>query len=226
MDAGFEAHLQVGAVTVDESDAELLRGVADAGSLNAAAESLDRSYSRVQKRVTALEAELGSLVERRRGGAGGGGSRLTDAGRELLAQFDRLQAALSDTAETAERVFRGTVAERDGELATVETAVGPVRALLFDDAAVVHVTVRADAITLFPPADAPSESGTSARNRFAGTVDAVDRRESVALVTVRVRDDVTVPVLLTHDSLDRLDVRAGAPVVATFKATATRATPA
>lgn len=226
MDAGFEAHLQVGEVTVDGSDAELLRAVEEAGSLNAAAESLGRSYSRVQKRVAALESELGSLAERRRGGAGGGGSQLTDTGRDVLAQFNRLQVALADTAETTECVLRGTVVERDGELARVETDAGEVRALLFDDADAVDVTVRADAVTLYRPANAPPETGTSARNRFAGDVESIERRASIALVTVRVRGEVPVPVLLTNDSLVTLDLSVGDPVAATFKATATRATPA
>lgn len=226
MDAGFEAHLRVGEVTFDDADAALLVAVDERGSLNAAADHLGRSYSRVQKRVTALEDELGPLVERRRGGSGGGGSHLTGTARDLLAHFARVQAALADTAETDELVLRGTVTGRDGELATVETGAGTVSALLFDDVDVVHVTIRADAVTLYPPESAPPAIGTSARNRFEGAVARVDREKSIARVAIDVGEGIEVPVLVTHDSLSKLDLSAGDPVVATFKATATRATPA
>jgi len=229
MDAGFEAHLRAGELTVDGDDAALLAAVDREGSLSAAAAALDRSYSRAQKRVSALEGELGPLVERTRGGADGGGSRLTEAGRDLLARFARVRAAFADTAETDAAVLRGTVCERDGELATVETAVGDVTALLFEDASDVQVAVRADAVTLHDATAAPDSDASSARNRFAGTVGAVDRRESVAVVDVRVErasdGSATLPVLVTVDSLDRLALEPGREVVATFKATATRATP-
>ncbi len=226
MDAGFEAHLAVGEHTFDGDDAALLRAVDERGSLNAAADELGRSYSRAQKRITALEEDLGPLVERERGGAGGGGSRLTESARDVLSQFARLQAALADTAGTAELVLRGTVDSRDGELVTVETAIGPVRALLFDDAAVVYVTIRADTVTLHAPVDVPAAPESSARNRFEGTVAAVDSRESVDRLEVCLGPDVTLPVLVTDASRRRLDLSVGDDVVATFKATATRATPA
>ncbi|NHN43235.1 LysR family transcriptional regulator [Halorubellus sp. JP-L1] len=238
MDAGFEAHLRAGDVTVDGDDAALLAAVDREGSLSAAADALDRSYSRAQKRVSALEEGLGALVERTRGGADGGGSRLTDAGRDLLARFARVRAAFADTAETDAAVLRGTVRDRDGELATVETAIGDVTALLFEDATDVQVAVRADAVTLHDATTAPDADASSARNRFAGTVAAVDRRESVALVEVTVGEEdgadgeedgadagATLPVLVTVDSLERLALEPGRGVVATFKATATRATP-
>lgn len=230
MDAGFSAHLRAGDVTVDADDVELLAAIDREGSLSAAADELGRSYSRAQKRVAALEDALGDLVERERGGADGGGSRLTDDGRELLARFARVRAAFADTVETDATVLQGIVAARDGELATVETAVGDVSALLFEDGDAVQVTVRANAVTLHDPADAPAADRSSARNRVAGTVAAVDERESVAVVDVAVpalegESAVTLPVLVTTASVDRLGLEPGRAVVATFKATATRATP-
>jgi len=238
---GFEAHLRAGDVTVDERDAALLAAVDRERSLSAAADALDRSYSRAHKRLGALEAELGALVERERGGEGGGGSRLTADGRALLARFARVRAAFADTAETEAAVLVGRVLERDGELATVETDLGAVTALLFEDGDRVQVTVRADAVTLHDPADAPTAGASSARNRFGGVVVDVDRRASVAIVRVEVEDGsaslnaagvadaadgspVTLPVLVTRDSVERLGLEPGREVVATFKATATRAT--
>jgi molybdate transport system regulatory protein len=230
MDAGFETHLRVGDVTVDERDVALLTAVDREGSLSAAADALERSYSRAHKRLGALDDALGALVERERGGEGGGGSRLTENGRSLVARFARVRAAFADTAGTEVAVLDGRVRDRDGELATVETPVGDVRALLFEAGDDVQVSVRADAVTLHDPADVPRADASSARNRFAGTVASVDGRESVALVEVAIgrdtgSDETTIPVLVTRASADRLALEPGRAVVATFKATATRATP-
>ncbi|WP_440007166.1 TOBE domain-containing protein [Halomicrococcus sp. SG-WS-1] len=229
MDAGFDAHLRADGVAFDADDAALLSAVAESGSLNRAAESLGRSYSRAHARLTDLEDAFGPLVERQRGGSGGGGSELTDRAEELLARFDRLRAEFTGTAEVEETVLTGRVVGREGELATVETPAGRVRALAGDaavpEADAVQVSVRADAVTLHDPADAPATDATSARNRFAGEVASVERGEAVARVVVDVDADAPLAALVTMDSVEKLALRPGVGVVASFKATATRATP-
>ncbi|WP_135853546.1 TOBE domain-containing protein [Halorussus salinus] len=236
MDAGFEAHLRAGEVEFDASDAALLRAVDDEESLNRAADALGRSYSRAHKRLTALEDALGPLVVRQRGGSGGGGSRLTDEARDLLARFERLRAEFTGTAEVEETVFDGEVVARDGELATVETPAGRVRALAPPveseveespdaDPETVQVAVRADAVTLHAPDDAPAAAATSARNRFSGTVAAIDAGEEVARLLVDVDADATLAALVTMSSVEKLGLDEESAVVASFKATATRASP-
>ncbi|MFB6280684.1 MAG: TOBE domain-containing protein [Haloferacaceae archaeon] len=231
MDETFDARLAVGEVVFDGDDAALLRAIAAEGSVSGAAERLGRSRARALQRLERLEGAAGPLVERRRGGADGGGSRLTEGGRALLARFDRLRAALSGTAAAAETVLRGEVVAADGELTDVETDAGRVRALWVaaDDPAPtagcrVQVSVRADAVTLHDPADAPTGAATSARNRFEGRVAAADPGESVVPVAVDVGTDDPIRALVTRDSADRLGLDPGRRVVASFKATATRAT--
>ncbi|WP_255150927.1 TOBE domain-containing protein [Halorarius halobius] len=225
MDADYDARLTADGVTFDARDAALLATVDEAGSLNAAADSLGRSYARAHQRLTALEAAFGSLVERQRGGAGGGGSTLTDAARELLAAFERLEAGYERVAATEECVLDGTVTDRDGELATVETAAGPVRALTPPDTSDVEVSLRSDAVTLHAPAEAPSADATSARNRLSGTVMGVGTGDAVGRVTVDIGADDPLVAVVTTESVDRLALAAGREVVVSFKATATRATP-
>lgn len=227
MDAGVEARLRVGTVTFGADDATLLEAIADTGSVSAAAQRLGRSRSRALTRLETLESAFGSLVERRRGGSGGGGSQLTEEAHDLLARFDRLRAALSGTAQVTETVFEGTVTERTGELALVETPAGTLRALV-DEAAetgsTVQVSVRADAVTLHAPDEAPSGTATSARNRFSGTVAALDRGEAVVRVSLDVGTASPLTALVTVESVERLALAVGDDVVASFKATATRAT--
>jgi molybdate transport system regulatory protein len=89
----------------------------------------------------------------------------------------------------------------------------------------VEVAIRADALTLNRPADAPEPDDTSARNRFGGTVTGIDRGEAVALVSVDVGGAANLTVLVTADSLEKLALAPGEEVVASLKATATRAVP-
>lgn len=237
MDLDFDPYLRVGDVTVGARDVALLRAVGREGSLNGAASALGRSYSRAHARLSDLEDALGTLVERRRGGADGGGSELTPAARELLERFADLADALSGTAGTPHATLTGTVVEREGELATVETPAGTVRAVLADERAVaaddgataaddtdrVRVRFPADAVTLHAPDGTPAETETSARNRFAGTVAAIEAEEATASVTVDVGASAPLAVRVTLASVELLDLAPGRAVVATVKATATRA---
>ncbi|MFB6234719.1 MAG: TOBE domain-containing protein [Halopenitus sp.] len=225
MDAGFDARLHADDVEFTERDARLLEAVDDEGSIHRAADELGRSYSRSHQRLTALEEALGELVERQRGGSNGGGSTLTEAARDLLAKFDRLQTGFSSVAGTSEAVLEGEVLNRTGELGIVATDAGNVRAIVPPEGETVQISLRADAVTLHDPADMPAENATSARNRFEGTVTGVERGESVSKVTVDV--DATAPLfaLVTEESRQKLALEAGEAVVASFKATATRATP-
>jgi molybdate transport system regulatory protein len=221
-----EARLVADGVAFDAADATLLRAIAAEGSVSGAASTLGRSRARALGRLEALEEAFGSLVERRRGGADGGGSRLTATGRATLARFDRLRAALAGTAAAEESVVPGEVVAVEGELGRVETDAGTLRALLTDEVEpgdAVQVAVRADAVTLHAPDEAPAGGGTSARNRFAGRVASLDVGDAVARVAVDVAGGTTLAALVTVESVERLALAPGTDVVATFKATATRA---
>lgn len=222
MDAGFDARLHADGVAFDGRDATLLRTVDETGSLNAAATELGRSYARAHERLTTLESAFGPLVERTRGGHGGGGSELTGRARRLLERFDRLKTGFASVAGVAETVLAGEVRDRDGELAVVETDAGTVRALVPPGAEAVSLTLRADAVTLHTPTDAPDANATSARNRLRGTVTDVERGEMIVRVRVDVGADAPLVALVTADSAARLGLDAGSEVVASFKATATR----
>jgi molybdate transport system regulatory protein len=237
-------HIESDGVVFDARDATLLRAVDEHGSLNAAATALGRSFAHAQRRVVELEEAFGSLVERRRGGAGGGGSELTDGARALLARFDRLRSEFTGVADATLSVFLGEVRAREGELAVIDAAPGRVLALTpgcVGIGAPVEVSVRADAITVELPEEAPAPDATSARNRFEGRVSEVVHGESVGRVAVDVTAEPTLETsgsdeasgasnttlwaLLTADSIDRMGLETGDRVVVSFKATATRALP-
>ncbi|MEM4782082.1 MAG: TOBE domain-containing protein [Halalkalicoccus sp.] len=213
-----------GTVLTDR-DVELLEAIDEHGSMHAAAGALERSYAHAQRRVVELEGSFGPLVERRRGGAGGGGSALTDGARELLARFERLETAATGLTSVEETVFRGRVVERTGELGVVECDPGRLRAIVPRDGEAVAVAIRSDAVTLTPPGETPAPEETSARNRFVGAVVGAERGESVARVRLDIGAETPLLALVTGASVEALDLEPGRTVVASFKATATRATP-
>jgi len=225
IDPAFEAGLHADGVTFDARDATLLRTIDERGSLNAATDRLGRSYSRTHERIDSLEAAFGPLVDPERGGSGGGGTELTARAHTLLARFERLRTAFSGVTAVEETVYEGTVDGTDGEIATIETAAGRFKALAPPGADDVQVTIRADTVTLHSQAEAPTSAGTSARNQFAGTVETVDERESVVSVDVDIGAEQPLTALVTQGSAAELGLAAGESVVASFKTTATRATP-
>lgn len=221
----FETRLAVEGVSVTARDVELLSAIDEHGSIHAATGALERSYAHAQRRVVELEEAAGPLVDRQRGGSGGGGSTLTDRARELLGRFERLETAADGLTAVEESVFTGRVIECDGELGVVDCEPGRVRALVPAGGDAVEVAIRSDTVTLTPPAETPAPDETSARNRFEGTVAAVESGERVARVRLDIGAETELVALVTRASVERLGLEPGREVVASFKATATRATP-
>ncbi len=87
------------------------------------------------------------------------------------------------------------------------------------------MSVRSDAVTLHAPGESPAPDATSARNRLDGTAVAVTRGDAVVEVGVAVGGDESLTALVTAESAARLDLTEGCSVVASLKATATRAVP-
>ena len=221
----FEVSLRHDGVEFTRRDVELLEAIDEYGSIHRAAGELGRSYSRAQQRIVTLESAFGDLVERTRGGPSGGGSSVTDRGWTLRNRFERLRIEVGGVAETAETVLRGRVHDRDGDLATVETAAGSVLAVVPLDADDVRLILRADAVTLHAADESPAPDATSARNTLRGTVTEAATDGAVRRVAVDVGAGVDLTAIVTRSSVERLGLEPGVPVVASFKATATRSVP-
>jgi molybdate transport system regulatory protein len=78
--------------------AEILREIEAQQSLTKAAEKLGMSYRYVWNYVQKIHTALGeTVVKTYKGGkTGGGGARLTDAGRALLEEYSRLEGCLRE----------------------------------------------------------------------------------------------------------------------------------
>lgn len=225
LDSGGQgrAVLTRGDVQFGERDARLLHEIAEHGSINRAAAILGRSQARSLRRIETLEAEFGRLVERTRGGTGGGGSRLTQRGRAVLDRYHRVASAIDATARIDETVLHGTVVHVSGELADVRTGIGPVRGVHegLEVGMLVQARIPSDALTLHDSTETVDPDSTSARNQRRGVVCDIERGETVHTIRVKV-DGATCNATITQESLQRLGVYSGDEVVMTWKATATR----
>lgn len=77
--------------------ADLLQGIAELGSISAAGRRMKMSYKRAWSLVEQMNAAFAQpLVDSSRGGPGGGGAALTQAGQTVLAQFRGLEAMLAN----------------------------------------------------------------------------------------------------------------------------------
>ena len=77
-----------------EGPARLLHGIEEAGSLRAAAMSMDMAYTKALKLIKQAEDALGfPLTTRTTGGKAGGGSVLTPEGKQWLRQYESYRDA-------------------------------------------------------------------------------------------------------------------------------------
>lgn len=77
--------------------AELLERIGRCGSIAAAGREMGMSYKRAWELVRMLNAMFRApLVESTRGGRGGGGALLTEAGREILALYRAFEVAAAE----------------------------------------------------------------------------------------------------------------------------------
>ena len=71
----------------------LLKLVEETGSLRKAAEEMGMAYTKAMKLIKQAEHAIGKpLTERVIGGVNGGGSVLTDAGKELVGKYEEYKA--------------------------------------------------------------------------------------------------------------------------------------
>ena len=102
-DVTFRLRLSFGdRLVLGPGKAELLTHIRDGGSISAAGRAMGMSYKRAWSLVDEMNAAFRApLVSRARGGAGGGGAALTDAGRVVLAAYEAMvdRARQDSTAE-------------------------------------------------------------------------------------------------------------------------------
>ncbi len=86
-----------GQVVLSRWRVRLLEAIGESGSISAAAISMGVPYRRAWDKLDEMEKGLGvRLVDRQVGGAGGGGAKLTEAGRDYIDRFKRFAQGVDD----------------------------------------------------------------------------------------------------------------------------------
>ncbi len=87
-------------VAIGPGKADLLEGIRDTGSISAAGRRMKMSYKRAWTLVDSMNRWYADpLVESEKGGAHGGGAKLTAQGEAVLAAYRRMEAAAAAGAE-------------------------------------------------------------------------------------------------------------------------------
>lgn len=78
-----------------EGKTRLLQAIEKTGSINEAARSMRISFRRAWSYIATIEKRLGFiLVNKNRGGKGGGGSSLTEAAKRFLGRYEKLNKSV------------------------------------------------------------------------------------------------------------------------------------
>lgn len=182
-----------GGALVGERRVRLLEAIAEQGSITRAAAAVPLSYKAAWDAVEAMNnLAPRPLVERSAGGRQGGGTRLTSAGRELVAMYRALER---EQQVSLDRLGRATAARRGGARDAPPSDAPAMQALLR------RLAVR-----------------TSARNQFVGSIERL--RVGQVGVEVRLELDAQTSIVagVTRDSASALRLEMGATVMAIVKA--------
>lgn len=96
--------------------ADLLELIRETGSISAAGRRMKMSYSRAWSLVETMNGCFREpLVERERGGAQGGGARLTGTGEAVLRHYRALEAAAAAAGASEVAALRDLLADDPGE---------------------------------------------------------------------------------------------------------------
>lgn len=103
-------------VMLGPGKADLLEGIRETGSIAAAGRRMKMSYKRAWMLVETMNAAFAEpLVESARGGAQGGGARLTPAGEAVLASYRRLEGRVSEAGAGEIAAIRDMLRDIPGE---------------------------------------------------------------------------------------------------------------
>ena len=223
----------------------LLRAIAAEGSISAAARSCGISYKAAWQQVDNMNRQSDSpLVERLTGGRGGGGSRLTELGAQLLQAWDNagsaLQAAagaapaLSDISRlplrtSARNQLPGRITRLDagavndtvhialagGQTLTAQVTRGSSLELGLAAGRQVVALIKASWLALATP---DAATGIAVANRLQGEILRLTPGAVNSEVIVQLPGGNTLCAMVDNDSIASLQLQPGSDVSALFSA--------
>ena len=186
-------------------------------SIAKASEETGIPYRTVLKNIENMEKDLGSpvVVTKRGGKGGGGGSELTDKGKEILFKFIKINRVLKKQSELNE--LKGTVTEINEENKIMKVVLDKKEINLPTGK---NFSVGDDVLVTISPSNIfiilePQES--SVRNTLEGTISGMKLKDDTIRLTVKA-DQNNIVVDITEFSSKKLDLNLGKKVFIGFKA--------
>ncbi len=207
-----------------EKENELLKAIKKYGSINKAANELNRSYSHSQKKIRKLEKEFGKLIETKRGGRGGGGSELTERAKNLIKRYEKLETERKRVKQISITTWKGKVKEAKESVCIVDTSIGEIKAIKSEELQEndeTDVLIREDGVIVRKTKEIDPNK-TSARNRFRGTIEKIKPISDLVKLKIKIKDK-KISITITEESRKKMDLRKNDEVLISFKAAATKA---
>jgi molybdate transport system regulatory protein len=227
----------------------LLAKIAECGSITQAAKAIRMSYKAAWDAIDAMNNLAGEpLVERLAGGKGGGGTRLTARGEQLVANFRLIEREHRDFVQrlggvaddyllvrkmsmrtSARNQFSGTVTQvKRGAVndeVVLEVAGGHAIVAIVTHESVdnLGLQVGAEAFALVKSSSIILVTGEdnarySARNRLAGTIARIEPGAVNTEVVIDLAGGGTMAAIVTRDSSEAMGLAVGGRAAAIFKA--------
>ncbi|MEN8146560.1 MAG: TOBE domain-containing protein [Campylobacterota bacterium] len=246
MENGYSYHLQSRLfLTCDQEHfitperIELLKSIAQTGSISAGAKEMGRSYKWAWDSIDQMNSRSNSsLVSKSSGGKGGGGAKITPFAIELIDYYDDLERIHQSKIESYQERFNQAFEKRSFTKDIASTLHGRVSKIECDED-VCEVAIeygdttlkakckkemglsKGDAISFMVEANqiiiAKQAVEISAQNLLVGEIEEIVEEEKKVYLTLRLSTLEELTVLITADSLTQFSLKLGQRCFAYFK---------
>lgn len=202
---------------------KLLELIEETGSITKAAKAMKMSYKAAWDGINNLNEAYGKpLVERQAGGKGGGGTRLTQEGQELIQSykyFSRMNSAYLQDLSNANRI-KGKIISISGQYATAETGSGDIISCTLMDET---ISESSEITLLIRPADIilidSDGFNTSAKNIFNCKISSLAENDTFTDVHLSTTKGTKFKASITSTSAKKLSLKIGKEIFILFKTT-------
>ena len=233
----FLTHQQDAFITPERM--ELLKSIAEAGSISAGAKAISKSYKWAWDSIDQMNAHSSSdLVSKSSGGKGGGGAKITPFAIELIDYYDDLKCIYQNKIESYQERFNqafenrsftkdiastlhGTVSEIECNDELCEVAIAYSNTTLKAKCKTEMMLSKGDAISFMVESNqiiiAKQAVEISAQNLLVGEIVDIVQDGKKVYLTLQLATKEELKVLITTDSLRQLDLTVGQACYAYFK---------
>jgi len=212
--------LDIDGSSAGEGRIKLLELISETGSIKKAAEQMKMSYKAAWDAINLMNKTYDQpLIERQVGGKGGGGSRLTDAGRELVKSYrlySILNANFMKELMNTNRI-RGIIREVTPDFVIAESEAGDriysISTEKLNENDKITILIRPSDIILIDS----DKFDTSAKNIFRCSVESIKESDKISQISLKTDAGTIFKAQITTSSREKLKISEGRSIFILFK---------